>query len=180
MRTLLVLLIALLVFALGGAQDYRPAAGETALKVTVEGRGSFFVKLHTREAPRTTAHILGLVRRQFYDGQRFHRVVRQPRPYLVQIGDPASRNDVESAGSGGSGARIPFEDSGYKHVTGAVALAALTGEKDQGDSQFYIMLAPAGFLDGNYTVFGQVVQGMDVVQRIQRGDRVSAVTVLGG
>jgi cyclophilin family peptidyl-prolyl cis-trans isomerase len=97
----------------------------------------------------------------------------------VQFGDPASRSDVENAGSGGSGARIPFEDTGMPNVAGAVGLSTIPGEKNSGDSQFYILLGNARFLDGSYTVFGKVIDGMDVVNKIEKGDRVSKVTISG-
>lgn len=150
------------------------------MRVRIEGRGNVDIRLHTKEAPKATAQIIKLVRSGFYDGQRFHRVVRSPRPFLVQVGDPASRDGVEDAriGSGGSGARIPFEDSGFKHVTGAVGLSTKEGDRDSGDSQFHIMLGTQGFLDGQYTVFGQVIEGMDVVRKIEKGDRIISVTIL--
>ena len=169
----------LLTLGVASAQNYSPRAGETVIRIAVEGRGNVFIRLFTKEAPRATSHILGLVRNGFYDSQRFHRVVKSPRPYLVQIGDPATKSrDVADTGNGGSGARIPYEDTGFSHNVGMVGLAATSGDKDSGDSQFYIMLAPAKFLDGNYTVFGQVVGGMDVVQKIERGDRVQSVSIV--
>jgi peptidyl-prolyl cis-trans isomerase B (cyclophilin B) len=177
MRVLLALLIMVLTAGFALAQDYRPKAGETVLKLEIEGRGDIFIKLHTKEAPRTTEHILRLVRSGFYNGQRFHKVERTPRPYLVQIGCPLSKTG-DLSGTGGSGARIPFEESGFSNVAGAVGLAHPQGERDAGDSQFYMLLDRASFLDHNYTVFGQVVQGMDVLQKVQRGDRMVSVTVL--
>ncbi len=80
--------------------------------------------------------------------------------------------------SEGTGTKIRYEESGFSHdAAGVVGLAHASGDRDSGDSQFYILLAPAKFLDGNYTVFGKVVQGMDVLQSLQRGDTVSAVTI---
>jgi cyclophilin family peptidyl-prolyl cis-trans isomerase len=179
MRAILALLLILLTVPMGLAQAYRPKPGETVMKIEIEGRGDVYVRLFTKEAPRTTAHIQKLVRNGFYNGQRFHRVERSPRPYLAQIGDPASRSgDLANAGNGGSGARIPYEDSGFEHRAGMVGLARTVQDPNSGDSQFYITLAPAKFLDGKYTVFGRVVDGMDVVRKIERGDRVVSVSIL--
>jgi cyclophilin family peptidyl-prolyl cis-trans isomerase len=151
---------------------------DSTLTLNIANRGTVVIELFSSKAPKTTAHISKLASSGFYNGQRFHRVVRRPRPYLVQIGDPASKSGLsDSVGSGGSGARIPFENSGQKHTTGAVALSAIPGQEAVGDSQFYILLADAPFLDGSYTVFGKVVQGMDVVNKIERGDVLTTVTV---
>lgn len=164
------------------SQTYTPKPGETIMQLQIEARGNVFIKLHTAEAPRTTAHIVRLVESGFYDGQRFFRVIRSPRPFLVQTGDPASRDasklDDPSMGSGGSGSRIPYEPNRFTHEEGTVGLATLPKDRDSGDSQFYITLAPAKFLDGNYTIFGQVVSGMEVVRAIERGDKVVAARIL--
>lgn len=163
-------------------QTYTPQAGETVLRLEVEARGNIFIKLHTKEAPKTTDHILKLVRQGFYNGQRFFRVSKTPRPYLVAFGDPDSRDlrklDSETIGQRGSGSRIPFEESGFKHEAGAVGLSTLPNDRNSGDSQFYMLLAPSRFLDGNYTVFGRVVAGMDVLNKVEKGDSVVRITVL--
>lgn len=173
----------MLAFVAAIAQGYKPKAGETVLKVDIEGRGTYYILLFTKEAPKTTAHIEKLVRNKFYDGQRYHRVEKSPKPFLIQVGDPASKSgslDVDTMGSGGSGVRIPYEDTGKSNETGMVGLAASPTDRNTGDSQFYVVLESSGFLDGNYTVFGKVVAGMDVVKKIERGDRVTAITVVTG
>jgi len=166
------------------AQGYTPQPGETVLRLDVEGRGAIFIKLHTKEAPKTTAHIVKLAREGFYNGQRFFRVVKEPRPYLVALGDPDSRDarNIESPNIGqkGSGSRIPYEETGFKNEAGAVGLSTLPKDRNSGDSQFYMLLAPSRFLDGNYTVFGRVVGGMDVLNRVERGDMVSRASILNG
>jgi len=182
MRIWLVLLL-VWVATMAFAQDYRPKSGESVLRVAVDGRGVIFIKLHTKEAPKTTARIMQLAKSGFYDGQKFFRVEKSPRPFLAQVGDPGSRSkpmDDPSLGSGGSGQKIPFEDSGYPNVAGAVGLSALPDNRDSGDSQFYMLMGTFRFLDGQYTVFGQIVQGLDVLRKIEKGDRVTAVTVLVG
>ena len=178
------LIAAALATVLAVEQVYTPKPGETLMRMEVEGRGTIVIRLNTKEAPQTTAHIMDLVRRGFYDGQRFHEVIKSPRPYLVRIGDPLSKDpsklDDPRMGTGGSGKRIPLENSGLTHDTGAVGLATYRDDKTAGDSQFYIMLAPAKFLDGNYTVFGKVVAGMDVVNSVQKGDKVVSVKIQVG
>lgn len=146
-----------------------------SLVLQVEGKGEIVIALFSREAPKTTDRIAKLVRDGFYNGQRFHRVDRQPKPYLAQVGDPSSRGvdpRTTPLGDGGTGVKVPFEDSGKPHVTGAVGLARDPENMDSGDCQFYITLAPQPFLDGYYCVFGQVVEGMGVVDRLEVGDRI--------
>ena len=165
------------------AQGYNTRPGETVMRLTIEGRGDVYVKLHTKEAPKATAQVMGLAKNGFYNGLRFHRAERTPKPFLLQTGDPNSKAgslDDPKIGTGGSGKKVPYEDSGFPNELGAVGLAAPAGQKDGGDSQFYIVIGPARFLDGNYTVFGKVVSGMDVVEKISRGDRVSSVSIIGG
>ena len=159
-------------------------AQNAQLRIAVEGRGNIVIKLFTREAPKTTAQIIRLAKQGFYDGQRFHKVVRSPKPFIIQLGAPGSRSksmDDASLANEGSGSTVPYEDSGYKHnEVGMVGLAAPQNNRNGGDSQFYILLDPNTFLDGNYTVFGKVVQGMDILNKIEKGDRVVSVTVVGG
>jgi len=183
MRLFIIAMIALALLPFGWTKGrperLRPA--DTSIKVEVEGRGDIVIRLFTKEAPKTTSHILRLVKSGFYNGQRFHRVERQPRPYLAWFGDPNSKSgdlDNPNIGKGGTGAKIPYENTGRNHTVGAVGLAHPVNEKDAGDSQFYFVLGAASFLDGNYTVFGQVVSGQDVMQRVQRGDRVVSVSIV--
>ncbi len=179
MRLLLLLVMTALLLPLSVAQDYKPKPGQTVLKVEVEGRGNIFIRLNTKEAPKTTTHILNLVRRGFYNGQRFHRVERTPKPYLVQTGDPNSKSG-DLSGKGGSGAKIAYEETGFNNDAGAVGLAHDVSDKNAGDSQFYMLLDRATFLDNNYTVFGRVVEGMDVLQKVVRGDKIVSINVLSG
>jgi len=179
MRLICIYLLAFLLLPFAVGQIYTPKAGEVVLKVEIVGRGNVYIRLHPKEAPKTVTHILALVKSGFYNGQRFHKVARNPKPYLVQIGDPASKTgDIDDAGGSGTGARIPYEDTGFKNVVGAVGLVRNLDDMDSGDSQFYMLLDKSNFLDGNYTVFGQVVVGLDVLKKIQKGDRVLAITIL--
>lgn len=182
MRALfLTLLLSFLTAALG--QDFSPQPGETYLKLVVEGRGTIWIQLFTKEAPLTTKRIIELTQQGFYDGQRFFEVARKPRPYMARIGDPNSRTkpmDDKSLGSYSTGTKIPYENSGMKHVEGAVGLSRLPQDKDTGDCQFYIMLDKHGFLDGNYTVFGQVVSNLNLLKSLEVGDRVTTATIVRG
>jgi cyclophilin family peptidyl-prolyl cis-trans isomerase len=181
MRSLLTVILIGCLACFGLTQSYTPKQGETVIKLVIEGRGNIFIKLHTKEAPRTTKHIQSLVEKGFYDNQQVFRAEKTPRPFMIQMGDPQTKSkkvDDPTIGSGGSGTMVPFEETGFPNDEGAVGLAAIPGQKNTGDSQFYILLSRARFLDGNYTVFGQVVAGMDVVKRVERGDRIASVTLL--
>jgi peptidylprolyl isomerase len=181
MRFILALLIALATIAPAMAQTNRSNQGDVRLTVAIEGRGNIVIKLYTKEAPKACSHIMQLAKQGFYDGQRFFRVTRSPRPYIAQVGDPQSRNGVDDAsiGTRGTGAKIPFEDSGHSNDKYAVGLAALLSkDRDSGDSQFYIVLGDGNkFLDGSYTVFGTVIAGKDIVDRLEKGDRITSITV---
>lgn len=156
------------------------AQADTTMRVSVAGKGTFSILLYTDKAPKTTSRIIKLAKSGFYDGQRFHLAIRSPRPYRIQVGDPASKSgDIDAAGSGGSGVSVPYEDTGMSNVAGAVGLSTMPGDKNSGDSQFYVLLATAKFLDGSYTVFGKVVEGMDVVNKVEKGDRIEKVTISG-
>lgn len=168
-------------FAFG---QYAPKPGETVLRLSIEGKGDVFIRLFTDKAPKTTAHIIRLAESGFYNDQKFFKVVKDPKPFLVLFGDPGSRTkamDDETLGTGGSGTRIPFEETGLSNnAEGMVGLSTLPRDRDSGDSQFYILLAPSKFLDGNYTVFGQVAAGLDLVKRVQLGDKVTSAAIIRG
>lgn len=183
MRYVTLLLMCLATLGVGFAQAYKPRAGETVLQVAIQGRGDVFILLHTEKAPKTTARIAELARQGFYNGQKFFRVEKSPKPFLIQAGDPDSRTKPigdPSLGTGGTGVKVPYENSGFQNIEGAVGLSTLPRNRDSGDCQFYILLGPARFLDGNYTVFGQVAAGMDVVKKVELGDTISSITVLRG
>ena len=143
-------------------------------------KGAFEIETYPEDAPKTVAHILALVRRNFYNGQRVHRVAPG---FVVQFGDPQTRDMTkrDQWGRGlaaGSGRAIGVAEFSKKrtHILGAVAMAH-AGDAKQADSQLYITLAPAHRLDGSYTVWGQVISGMDVVQKIVQGDIIRRATV---
>ncbi|MFM9873631.1 MAG: peptidylprolyl isomerase [Fimbriimonadaceae bacterium] len=160
----------------------RSSVANPSMTLSVAGKGDVVIELYRSEAPNTVAHIIKLAKSGFYKDQKFYAVLKDPRPFLVRFGDPNTKtkpmND-SSIGNGGSGAQIQFENSGKSHVKGAVGLATRPESPKVGDSQFYIMLDSKPFLDGSYTVFGQVVKGMDVVSKIDVGDQVTSVTISG-
>jgi cyclophilin family peptidyl-prolyl cis-trans isomerase len=160
--------------AQGAAQK---AAGAGPVLVVETVKGTFQIETYAGEAPKTVEHIVALVKRNFYNGQRVHRVVPG---FVVQFGDPQSRDMTKRDrwGSGGSGRSIGVGEFSpkRKHGIGAVA-AAHPGDARLGDSQMYITLGAQPKLDGQFTVFGQVISGMDVVRKLAVNDIVRRVTV---
>jgi peptidyl-prolyl cis-trans isomerase B (cyclophilin B) len=134
-------------------------------------KGAIECELFPKDAPLSVTNFKYLADGGFYNSLTFHRV--EPG-FVVQGGDPTA------TGSGGPGYTIPAE-IGRKHPKGALAWArtgdAVNPERRSSGSQFYITLAPTPFLDSGYTVFGQVVKGMDVVEKIQKGDTIESVEV---
>lgn len=133
-------------------------------------KGTIKIKLYPEDAPKTVANFVKLAKKGFYNGLTFHRV--EP-DFVIQGGDPNGN------GTGGPGYTIKNETNRIlKHNVGAVAMA--NAGRDTAGSQFYIVIGkPAPFLDnGNYTLFGQVIQGQDVAERIRVGDRMKKVTIV--
>ena len=140
-------------------------------------KGTFEFETYPDEAPKTVEHILALVKRNFYNGLRFHRV--EPG-FVVQVGDPNSRDYTKRNlwGTGGSGKPVGVAELSRKrlHVRGAVAMAH-SGNPAQSDAQFYVTLNAVPRLDGKYVVFGRVISGMDVVAKIAVGDVIRKASV---
>jgi len=143
-------------------------------------KGTFEIETYPKEAPKTVAHIVDLVKRGFYDGQRVHRA--QPG-FVVQWGDPRSR-DLSQEASWGRGAAASsghpvgvVETSARRpNHAGAVGLAH-QGNPAGGDSQIYVTLADRSELNGRYAVFGRVIVGADVPARLERGDVIVRMSV---
>ncbi len=148
--------------------DKQASPGGSAEMMVIEmDGGSIEIKFYPAEAPQTVARIQELVKAGFYNGLTFHRVVKD---FVVQGGDP------KGDGTGGSGQRLKAEFNSHKHVEGTVAMARAQ-HPDSADSQFYIALGNIPHLDNQYTVFGQVTKGMEVVKQIKVGDKMKSVTL---
>jgi peptidyl-prolyl cis-trans isomerase B (cyclophilin B) len=146
-----------------------PAKTYTALMKT--SKGDISLSLAAKDAPTTVNNFVVLSCGGYYDGLSFHRIVREPQPFVIQGGDP--RGD----GSGGPGYIFNDEISpNLKHDAAGVLAMANAGPNTNG-SQFYITLSPQTALDGKYNVFGRVTDGMNSVNNIQRGDKILSVSV---
>lgn len=129
--------------------------------------GRVVIQMLPEVAPKHVERIKELVRADFYDGLTFHRVIDG---FMAQTGDP------KGDGTGGSGTKLPAEFSNAPFVRGTVGMAR-SQNPNSGDSQFFIMFAPAPHLIGQYTVWGQVVDGMEHIDQIKKGDARSNGTV---
>ncbi|MDE0384524.1 MAG: peptidylprolyl isomerase [Defluviicoccus sp.] len=132
---------------------------ENTLYMDLE-HGRVVIEMRPDLAPKHVEQIKRLAGSGFYDGVVFHRVIDG---FMAQGGDPTG------TGTGGSGNRLPAEFSREPHVRG-VASMARSNNPDSADSQFFIMFAPAPHLDGQYTVWGKVTEGMEFVDKLKRGD----------
>lgn len=134
-------------------------------------KGEIKVSLNAAKAPWSVNNFVYLAKSGFYDGLTFHRV--EPG-FVIQGGDPAGN------GTGGPGYTVKAE-IGLPHIKGALAWARtgdeVNPERRSSGSQFYITLEATPFLDGAYTVFGQTISGMDVVSKIQRGDKIKKIAI---
>lgn len=123
-------------------------------------KGQVVIALRPDLAPAHVARIKELARSGFYDGLKFHRVIDG---FMAQTGDPKGN------GTGGSGKKLKAEFSAEKHKRGTVSMAR-SQDPNSGDSQFFICLAEAPWLDKQYTVWGQVTEGMDNVDAVAKGE----------
>jgi peptidyl-prolyl cis-trans isomerase B (cyclophilin B) len=193
-----------------GMKDLPRLEGKATVVMTVKG-SPITIEVDGTNAPITAGNFVDLVQKGVYDGLAFHRVVRQPQPFVVQGGDPQSKDPkvpVSRLGTGSytdsktgkiryvpleikpQGSEQPiysktFEMAGVtqppvlQHKLGAVAMAR-SQMPDSASSQFYFTLADTGFLDGSYAVFGYVTDGMEVIDKIQQGDRIDSAKVTQG
>jgi cyclophilin family peptidyl-prolyl cis-trans isomerase len=179
MKILSAALFAACVFAVtvaSSASQTSPGAGPVIVLETAKGTIEF--ETYPDEAPKTVARIVELVKKGFYNGQRFHRA--EPK-FVIQVGDPQSRNMTlqDWWGRGGFGKPIGVAEITRKrrHVRGAVAMGYAGTDPKMADSQFYITLRAAPELDAKYTVFGKVINGLGVIDRITRGDLLKKASV---
>lgn len=167
--------------------DHRNAKvpGPEVVDFIIENRGSIRVELLSAAAPKTVAHFLSLVDRGFYDRILFHRLEAK---FVAQAGDPDSRkvdgqklatispNDaaqIYHLGLGGSGKTVPLEAT-LPLIRGSLGLAR-GSDTNSGDSQFFFNLSDNHRLDNQYTVFGKVIRGLDVMDKIHQGDRIKSI-----
>ena len=129
--------------------------------------GNVLIEMYPELAPNHVARIKELVRQGFYNGLNFHRVIDG---FMAQTGDPRGN------GTGGSGKNIKAEFNNLHHGRGTVSMAR-AANPDSADSQFFICFDEAGFLDGQYTAWGKVIEGMQFVDNIKRGDHARNGTV---
>ena len=188
-----------------GMKDLPRLEGKATVVMTVNG-APITIELDGINAPITAGNFVDLVQKGVYDGLVFHRVVRDPQPFVAQGGDPQGKDPkfpTTRLGTGGyinpktgSERRIPLEikpkganepiygktitdKPELQHKQGAIAMAR-SQMPDSASSQFYFALADLSFLDGNYAVFGNVTDGFDVVNNIKQGDRIESAKVTQG
>lgn len=155
------------------------SGSETAVMET--SKGTIVLEFYSEDAPNHVASFIELAEQGFYDGLKFHRVIPG---FVAQGGDPITRDltsdqvrqGAPGVGTGGPGWNLKAEFNSRKHETGTLAMAR-SQHPDSAGSQFYICLAPQPSLDGQYTVFGRVTEGMDVVMSLGIGDTIDSVTV---
>lgn len=138
-------------------------------------KGTFKFKMFPNEAPKTVANFVKLAGDGFYDGTKFHRV--EPN-FVIQGGDPNSKDDDPlNDGQGGPGYTIDAEFNEHKHLRGTVAMARKGNDVNSAGSQFYVTLEPQPSLDGQYTVFGQLTEGIEVIDKVAKGDLIKKITI---
>lgn len=127
--------------------------------------GTIVLDLLADAAPTHVAHFITRAREGAYDGTTFHRVIAMG---IIMGGDPISRDPAQRAkyGTGGLGT-LRFEPNAERHTRGAVSAVLVPGQRDSAGSQFFICITDQAALDGQYTVFGRVVEGLDVVEKIE-------------
>ena len=164
-----IVLMVLMAFTLGCTEKSQPVqSGKDRIATIETNKGIIKFELFEKEAPLTTSNFIELAQSGFYNGLTFHRV--EPG-FVIQGGDP------KGDGTGGSPKTIPLEIApSLTHKKGAVGMAR-SSDPNSASSQFYIVLADAKFLDGQYAVFGQVTEGQDVAENIAVGDKMLKITI---
>lgn len=148
-----------------GLLRYSGPAQQKKICIMETEKGTMAFEMYAEVAPRTVARIGELIGRGFYNGIVFHRVVAD---FVVQAGDPTG------SGEGGSGQTIAAEFSHLHYIRGSVGMAR-SDDVNSNDSQFFICLSEQPHLDGKYTLFGQVIRGVDVLDKIRQGDKIKSM-----
>ena len=157
------------------ARQKSPGAGPIIVLETVKGTIEF--ETYPEEAPKTVARVIELIKKNFYNGLRFHRA--EPN-FVVQVGDPVTRDMSRQSwwGRQGSGQAIGVAEITKKRRNGPGAVGmAHSGSAKDASSQFYITLRAAPTLDGKFAVFGKVIKGLDVAAKIQKADVIKKASV---
>jgi len=162
-------LISFVAFMSGCTEKAEPAqTGKNRFATIETSKGIIKFELYEKEAPITTKNFIDLAQSGFYNGLAFHRVVPN---FVIQGGDP------KGDGTGGSSKTIPLEIApSLTHKIGAVGMAR-SKDRNSASSQFYIVIGEATFLDKDYAVFGQVIEGQDVAEKIEVGDKMIKITI---
>jgi peptidyl-prolyl cis-trans isomerase B (cyclophilin B) len=148
----------------------RQSEGYPLKKAIIEmDKGNVVIELFEKEAPKTVANFEKLINEGFYNGLSFHRVIKG---FMAQGGCP------QGTGTGGPGYMIPCETKGnpHKHERGSLSMAHRG--PNTGGSQFFIVYEPQPHLDGMHTVFGKVMEGMELVDQVKQGDTMNKVTIV--
>jgi cyclophilin family peptidyl-prolyl cis-trans isomerase len=135
--------------------------------LTLESGGVMKWRFYSNDAPNTVKRITQLISEGFYNGIVFHRVVPG---FVLQAGDPSG------TGAGGSGVKLKAEFNKHKHVEGILSMAR-TSDPNSADSQFFVMIGTHPHLDGQYTVFGKVVEGYEHAKSVKQGDKIKTMTI---
>lgn len=178
MRQLVRIVVALAVVTVwlaGSGTAFAQAPGNPVVVMELP-QGQVVIELYPQEAPKSVEYFLGLVKKNFYNRQHFHRV----ESFVVQVGDPDSKDlqRQETWGRRGSGTPVGVAEISKKltHKKGAVGLAH-SGDAAKAEGQFYIVKQAKKIPEGRYVIFGQVIAGQEIVDKIELGDLVRRMYV---
>jgi peptidylprolyl isomerase len=164
LRSMMFFALPLLMLSFTSCKKELASGAKMRFAVFETTKGVFKIEFRDDKAPQTCMRIRELVNDGFYNGLIFHRVVTD---FVVQTGDP------EGTGSGGSGKKLKAEFNDLKHIKGSVGMARRVNDVNSADSQFYVTMGDFPELDGSYTVFATVADGLPNVEKIVQGDKIT-------
>jgi peptidyl-prolyl cis-trans isomerase B (cyclophilin B) len=148
-----------------------PKEGMITAELTVKNRGVVTMEFYPKAAPKAVEQITGLINRGFYDGILIHRV---DLPMVIQFGNPLTKTQGVNAGEGDTSVpMLTFEKNDLTHVPGAIGLAR-TSDPDSATSQLFIDMQDNPIWNGDYCVIGRVVNGLDVMKKVEKGDEITS------
>jgi cyclophilin family peptidyl-prolyl cis-trans isomerase len=151
-----------------------PMEGKITAELKIKNVGPLTVEFYPKAAPKAVEQISGLIKKGFYDGIIIHRV---DRPVVIQFGNPVTKEaGVNAPETDTSVPMLKFEQNDLTHVVGAIGLARLN-DKDTATSQLFIDLQPMAQWNGEYCVIGRVVGGMDLLDKVKRGDAIESFKI---